>query len=80
MLTTQSTAPFDGERLGDVLLDEAEAGWPSQMSEIGARAGQEIIQRDHRVAFRQKTVAHMRPDEPGGAGNDNSQSPSIVSF
>ncbi len=50
------------------------------MREVGARAGQKIIQRDHCVAFRQKTIAHMRPDKPGGAGNDYSQMPSIVSF
>ncbi len=46
---------------------------PSRCSIFAGRAGQEIIQRNHRVAFRQQPVAHVRPDKPGRAGNHNSQ-------
>jgi hypothetical protein len=50
------------------------------VGEVGGCAGQKIVQRDHAVAFRQETVAHVRPDEPGGAGNDYSQGLSIPSI
>ena len=33
---------------------------------------------DHRVAFRHQPVAQMRPDESGGARNDNAQNPSTL--
>ncbi len=68
---------FDREGRGDVLGNEAEGGVAREVGEVAGRAGQIIIQRDYAMTFPQKTVAHVRPDKPGGAGNDYSQRPSI---
>jgi hypothetical protein len=46
------------------------------MSEIRRRPSQEIVQRDHCVAFTQNAIAKVRPNESGGAGRDYTQSPS----
>ena len=68
---------FDGKARGDVRGDEEEPGVTGEVGEVGVRAGRKIIWRDHAVALRQQTVAHVRPDKPGGAGDNYSKGLSI---
>jgi hypothetical protein len=40
-----------------------------QVSEVPAASSQKVVERQDGVPFGQQTVAHVRPDEAGGAGN-----------
>src|ERR1035441_4134415 len=80
MFTTQSTAPSTGEGGGMCWGTKKKPGVAGEVGEVGGRAGQEIVQCDHAMAFGQKTVAHVRPDKPGGAGNNYSQGLTIPSI
>ena len=62
--------PGYANRLRDVVLDELEAGMPVELGEIAPRAGDEIIQTDDGVAFREQAVAQVRTDETGGPRNE----------
>ncbi len=62
-------AAGDVERSRDVAFDEAEVRVLLEMRQIAARAGDQIVQADDAVAFRQQAVAQMRTDETGGPRN-----------
>ena len=71
--TTASTGPAIENGCGDVLLDKLKRGSLERCPKLRRRAGEEIVEPHHRVAFRQQAVAQMGPDEAGGAGNHNAQ-------
>jgi hypothetical protein len=50
------------------------------MSEISKAPRQQVVERYYSVAFGQQTIAHVRSDETGGTGNDDTQIPSKPSF
>jgi hypothetical protein len=46
------------------------------MGEVTWASGQKIVESHHGVAFGQETIAHVRPNKTGGAGDGNAQIPS----
>ena len=68
------------DRIALAMLDQAEARFSLEMLQIAGVAGQEIVENHYGVAFRQQTVAEMRANEPGGAGNHDAQMSSRFLF
>ena len=64
---------FDLERPRNIPLVEFESAFIRQVYNILPTTGQKIVEPDHGVAIRQKAIAQMRPDKPGGAGDDYPQ-------
>jgi hypothetical protein len=56
-----------------VLMDEAKAGMALERSKISAVSGQQVVKPDDLMALGDQPVTHMGSNEPGGAGNDDSQ-------
>ncbi len=48
-------------------------GSPARCARLRRLPVRKLSSTYHGVAFRQQAVAQMRPDEPGGAGDDNTQ-------
>src|SRR5436309_1048614 len=65
--------PLDGKRSRHVALLKREMRTSFQMCDVPDTAGNQIVQRDNRVTFRDQAVTKMGPDESGRAGNGNSQ-------
>ena len=61
-----------GERLEDrpahVVLDQRERGWSARCGDVGAPAGEEVVDGDDLVAAGEERVAQVRADEAGAAG------------
>jgi hypothetical protein len=62
--------PFHVDVARDVVADELEVA-VAQVREVGHRAGAQVVDADDRVAAVEQRLAQMRPDEPGGAGDDD---------
>jgi len=54
--------------VGNVVLNEPVILVPGQMPDVRVAAGDEIVDRDHAMTFRQKSVSQMRPQKTGTAG------------
>ena len=61
------------ERLGHIVLDEAETGDSRQVRDVAKRSGEKIVDADDRVVLREQAVTQMRADESGGAGKNDPQ-------
>ena len=57
------------KRLIDVDFPKFKTSFVAKMVKIGLPAGQEVIHRNNGIAFRQQSVAEVRAQEPGPAGN-----------
>ena len=53
-----------------IVLNEAVAFIPREMRDIVRVAGDEVIDPDHAVPFRQKAVGEMRAEETCGSGDN----------
>ena len=45
---------------------------PHQMGDVVGVPGDEVVEPDHRVAVREESVAEMRAEKAGGAGDEHS--------
>jgi len=59
----------DFDRVGDILLEEGEAGVVFEMGDVGEAAGEEVVEADDVVAVGEEEVGEVRADEAGGAGD-----------
>ena len=59
--------------LADVVPDQAETTAATEMRQVLGTAGAEVIERHHLVAVREQTVAQVRAEEAGAAGNKDAQ-------
>src|SRR5262249_46081443 len=62
----------DVERLAHVVIEKPEAFVVSEMGHVGARPGDEGVDRDDLVAAVDKSIAEMGADEAGPARDDDS--------
>lgn len=60
---------------GHVALDQPETRIAFQLREIAPRSGDQIVHADHVVAEMNKTIAEMRSDESGRAGDEMTHAP-----
>ena len=60
----------DEKILRDVLLDEAEILVAGEVLDVGEVSGDQVIDRDHPMAFREQAVGQVRAEKPGAAGDD----------
>ena len=58
--------------VGDVVFDEDEVP-AAQVGDVGQIAGQKVVDADHRVAAIEQRLGEVRPDEPGGTGDDDAR-------
>src|SRR5205807_636638 len=56
--------------VGNVVLDELVIFVAGQMPNVRVAARDKIVDRDHAMAFRQKSVGQMRPQKTGAPGDD----------
>jgi hypothetical protein len=56
--------------LGHVLLDEPVVFVPGEVLDIGEMPGDEVVDRDHAMTFREQPVGQVRAEKPGAAGHD----------
>ena len=56
---------------GDVELDVGEAGGAEEVLDVVHVAGDEVVDGDDLVAAREQTLAQVRPEEAGTAGDDH---------
>jgi hypothetical protein len=56
--------------VGNVVLDEFKFFVAGQMSNVRIAPGNEIVDRDDAMTFRQKPVGQMRPQKAGPTGDD----------
>ena len=63
----------DGDRLGDIVLDELEAGIRGEVVDVLERAGQEVIHANDFVPFGQEPFAKVGTHKAGSAGDDRSR-------
>ena len=61
---------LDLEVVADVLLLEAVVRVVLEVLEVGRVAGDEIIDPDNAIAFRQKAIGQMAAQESGSAGDN----------
>jgi hypothetical protein len=61
----------DVEGLANVVFYKFEARIILQMVNIREPAGEQIIDRDHAPTFAEKSVAEMRSEKSGAAGNQS---------
>ena len=64
------------QRLADVVTQQLEASRVHQVTDIVAHAREEVVEADDIVALLYQTLAEMRADESGAAGN---QHPHVLS-
>ena len=57
--------------LGHVLLDESVIFVPGEVLDVREVPGDEIVDRDHAMTFREQPVGQMRAEKPGAAGHDS---------
>jgi hypothetical protein len=62
------------ERLTDVLLHQGESRFIVQVRQVGRTPGGKIIYPHHVMALGKKSVAQMRAEEAGGAGDQDTMS------
>jgi hypothetical protein len=55
------------------MFDELEILVPGQVSDVGCAAGDQIIDGNDPMTFRQQTIAQMRSQKPSGAGHDGNR-------
>ena len=60
--------------LGDVVAHQLEAVVVEQVLDVGARAGEEVVEADDLVAFVQQPLAQVRAEETRATGDQNSPS------
>jgi len=58
------------DRRGHIVFDELKGPVLIEMREVALRSGDEIVQGEDRVTFRQQTVTEMRADESSGSGDE----------
>ena len=56
--------------IGNVVLDEFVVFVPGQMPNVRVAAGDEIVDRDDAMTFRQEPVGQMRPQKTGPPSDD----------
>src|SRR5215469_9539333 len=59
------------EGLGDVLLDEAEAGLALEVAQVGKSAGAQIVDADDGISRGKQRVTKMRAEKAGGSCDKN---------
>jgi len=62
--------PFQLQRMRNVVADEHEAVVRAQVLDIGTAAGNEVVNADNLMPFREKALAKVRTDE-AGTSRDN---------
>ncbi len=62
--------PVQENELRNILLDKLEAPVAAQVRDVIHPPGHEIVNADDLVTARQQQVNQMRPEEPGGAGDN----------
>ena len=67
-----------GEGFRNVGFLQVESGTPGQMRQVGARSGDEIVQRQHFMTIAQQAVAQVRTDESRRPRNQMSQIESLL--
>jgi len=60
---------FDAEMFSYILPDEMKARMILQLRDVVGTAGDEIVNRDHFIAARDKVITQMRADKARAAGN-----------
>ena len=61
-------------RLGDIDQEEAEPAVAGQVLDVAAGAGDQVVERRHRVPFGQKAVTEMGSDKTRCPGDQKMQS------
>ncbi len=64
---------IDLDRLGDIVLDEAERRPLQEGGQVTAAAGQQVVDADDLIAVAQESLAEMRADETRSTGDDRDQ-------
>jgi hypothetical protein len=59
------------ERMGHVVADQFEVGLIEQVVDVGLLAGEEVVEADDVVALLDESIAQVRAEEPGAAGDEN---------
>ena len=62
---------LDVERERDIVAHQLEARMGQQMLDVVLAAGEEVVDADDVVAFRNQAIAKVRTEEPGAAGDEN---------
>ena len=57
----------------NVVLDEVVILVPGQMLDVRCVAGDQIVDRDHAMTFRQQSIGQMRSEKSGAAGHDGNR-------
>src|SRR5205823_2285556 len=65
--------PGDGDRLADVVLDQAEMLVPYDMREVLLAPGEEAVDHDDVQAFAQQAIGEMAPEESSAAKDDRAR-------
>ena len=60
-----------GQRLLHVVADQLEARVVEQVLDVGARAGEEVVEAHDLVPIGEQALAQMRAEEAGAAGDQN---------
>jgi hypothetical protein len=55
--------------IANVFLDELEAGFVIEVGEVGAAAGEEVVDDHHAPAFREQNVAEVGSQKAGAPGD-----------
>src|SRR5262249_25497355 len=60
----------DQERIGDVVVEQAEARIAAQVIDVRESPGDQVIDADDFMALGQEAIAEMGAEEAGASGND----------
>ena len=58
------------ERFANVFFDEFKTRVILQMGKVGAAAGEQVVDNHHAVAFAEKSIAEVRAEKSGAAGDE----------